>query len=89
MQRVQCIFSGRVQGVGFRATAVGVARRHAVTGTVRNLPNGTVELEAQGEGTAVDAFLADVGVHFSGHVDRMVREEVGVIPSEVGFRIER
>jgi acylphosphatase len=87
MQRVHCLFTGRVQGVGFRATAVAIARRHAVTGSVRNLANGTVELEAQGERAAVDAFLADVADHFAGCIDHMVCQDTAVIPGEAGFRI--
>ena len=46
--RVRIIYAGRVQGVGFRATAAGIARRHAVTGYVRNLPDGTVEAVFEG-----------------------------------------
>ena len=54
------IYSGHVQGVGFRITAFQVAQRHAVAGFVRNLPDGTVELLAEGEPAQVDSFLADV-----------------------------
>jgi acylphosphatase len=53
-------YSGRVQGVGFRATAADTARRFAVAGWVRNLPDGRVELLAEGEPVAVDGFLAAV-----------------------------
>ena len=42
------IFAGRVQGVGFRFTAHNVARRYDVSGYVRNRPDGTVEMFAQG-----------------------------------------
>jgi len=53
-------YSGNVQGVGFRASAVWIARRHEVCGWVRNLADGRVELLADGSDTAVLDFLADV-----------------------------
>jgi acylphosphatase len=61
-------YSGHVQGVGFRATAVGIARRYAVSGWVRNLPDRRVELLAEGEATAVLAFLADVRERMADHI---------------------
>lgn len=53
-------YTGRVQGVGFRVTAESVAGRYRVTGTVRNLPDGRVELLAEGTRPDVEAFLAAV-----------------------------
>jgi len=47
--RAHMIFSGRVQGVGFRYNAYEIAMKLGLTGYVRNLNDGTVELEAQGE----------------------------------------
>lgn len=52
------IYHGRVQGVGFRWTARSTAADFAVVGYVRNLPDGTVELLAEGEEREVKAFLA-------------------------------
>lgn len=49
------VVSGRVQGVAFRASTVAEARRLGVTGWVRNLPNGDVEVLASGEDHAVRA----------------------------------
>ena len=46
--RMQVFYSGRVQGVGFRYTAKSVATGFEVTGTVRNLPDGAVAVEAEG-----------------------------------------
>ncbi len=57
-QRCRVSYSGRVQGVGFRATARSLARGFAVSGYVRNLPDGRVELLVEGEPEAVDSFLS-------------------------------
>ena len=54
------IYSGSVQGVGFRYTTQHVAGAFAVSGYVRNLPSGDVELVAEGEADQVDGFLAKV-----------------------------
>jgi acylphosphatase len=58
MRRVRAIVTGRVQGVGYRASTVDEARDHGLTGWVRNLPDGSVELEAQGDAARVSALLA-------------------------------
>jgi acylphosphatase len=58
--RKRVLYAGRVQGVGFRYTACGIARGFPVAGHVRNLPDGRVELVAEGEPAEVAAFLAAV-----------------------------
>jgi acylphosphatase len=63
------IYAGRVQGVGFRVTAFHLARDFAVAGTVRNLPDGTVELVAEGAPDQVEAFLGAVRRDMSGYVE--------------------
>ena len=54
--RVRIFYSGHVQGVGFRYTAKTVAAGFEITGGVRNLPDGRVELIAEGERTELEAF---------------------------------
>ena len=56
--RVRVLVEGRVQGVAFRAYAVDEARRLRVAGWVRNLPDGRVEAEAEGERAALEALVA-------------------------------
>ena len=57
IERRHVFYRGRVQGVGFRATAWHLARRFAVAGFVRNLDDGRVELVAEGRPGEVAAFL--------------------------------
>lgn len=59
-KRVRVNYSGRVQGVGFRFTCQRLSAAFPVVGHVRNLPDGSVELVADGDSAAVDAFLAAV-----------------------------
>ena len=53
-------FSGHVQGVGFRYQVREVAKGFNVTGYVKNLADGRVLMEAEGESAEVDAFLAEI-----------------------------
>jgi acylphosphatase len=59
---------GKVQGVGFRYTASEIAHHYPVTGYVINLLDGQVELVAEGEANAVDAFLAAVAGKLAGYI---------------------
>lgn len=76
MERRTYLFSGNVQGVGFRQTAVDVAARHDVAGYVRNLDDGRVEMVIEGPSVEVDQvvqtlhermdyFIRDVKSHTS------------------------
>ena len=60
MKRMQVFFSGTVQGVGFRFTAERLARRFSVTGFVRNLDDGRVEVTAEGEESFLVEFLTAI-----------------------------
>ena len=53
-------YSGRVQGVGFRATTARVAGRFPIEGYVENRPDGTVRLIAEGDPEEVDLFLLSI-----------------------------
>jgi len=54
--RLQIFYSGRVQGVGFRYTVKTLASGFEVTGTVRNLSDGRVEMVAEGTREELEAF---------------------------------
>ena len=55
-QQMTVFYSGRVQGVGFRYTVKSLTAGFEVTGTVRNLDDGRVEMIAEGERGELDAF---------------------------------
>ena len=57
MNRKICYFAGHVQGVGFRYTAQELARGFNVTGFVRNLPDGRVELVIEGPDDETDGLI--------------------------------
>jgi acylphosphatase len=64
-RRMTVLYSGHVQGVGFRYTAKTVATGFDVTGTIRNLSDGRVELVAEGKRAELEAFrtaLHDAGL---------------------------
>ena len=58
LKSVRAVVSGRVQGVGFRYSTADQANRHHLTGWVRNLASGQVEVFAQGPDPDVDRLVA-------------------------------
>jgi acylphosphatase len=72
--KVVC-FAGRVQGVGFRYTTQRLAEGFPVTGYVRNLPGGEVELVAEGETEMVQGFLDAVTRQMAGYIDEQTMLE--------------
>lgn len=60
MVRADVRYEGRVQGVGFRATARHLSQNYEVTGFVRNEMDGSVRLVAEGEQAEVDSFLNEI-----------------------------
>jgi acylphosphatase len=66
-------YTGKVQGVGFRATTADIARDYPVTGWVKNLADGRVQLLVEGPEDAVDKFLKAVHTRWK---DNIEKEEV-------------
>lgn len=66
--RKRIVFSGRVQGVGFRFTTERIAAGFAVTGYVRNLSDGRVELLAEGEESTIEKFQQAVELSMGDHI---------------------
>ena len=81
------IFSGKVQGVGFRFTAHRMAGRHQLTGYVRNVRDGTVEMLAQGSAEDIDNCIRDIQDCLAGYVRDVEIEEVPPNPAYKDFRI--
>ena len=71
MERRTYYFGGHVQGVGFRYTAQHLARNHPVSGYVRNLPDGRVELVAEGEAKDLDAMLEALKRQMEGFIRKL------------------
>ena len=63
--RRELIFSGRVQGVGFRYTSCQVASRYPVTGWVKNLGDGNVQMVVEGAADDIDRFIRDVELNLN------------------------
>jgi len=70
-RNLDAIFHGTVQGVGFRYTTTRLAGEYDVAGIVRNLPDGTVQLVAEGEEAEIRAFLNALRQRLGRHVRRV------------------
>ncbi len=66
--RLEVHFSGRVQGVGFRYTTRQIALGYTVTGLVRNLEDGRVQMIAEGAETEVQEFLREIQSQMQHHI---------------------
>lgn len=82
-------YTGRVQGVGFRATAAATASGFAVTGWVRNERDGSVVLEAQGTAWDVERFLEAIGERLARFIRGADRHGAMVVAGERGFVVRK
>ncbi len=81
------VFTGHVQGVGFRFTAHRMAGRHQLAGFVRNLPDGSVEMVAQGAAQDIDDCVADIKESFPEYVREVTVNDIPPDPNRTDFRI--
>ena len=88
MKATRVLYEGYVQGVGFRWTAKRIAQGYDVTGWVRNLPDGRVELKVSGEDDEVAAFLGAIREStLGGHIAAEHTAEIQIPSPFKGFRI--
>jgi len=87
MKCLHIYFSGRVQGVGFRYTSRYLASKYNLSGWVKNLPDGRVELLIQGEEKVIEDFLRDLNEEFKGYIMDTQIENVSIDESLKGFHI--
>lgn len=84
--RKQYVFSGRVQGVGFRYSAQYLAQGLGVTGWVKNEWDGTVVMEAQGDEETLSLLIQKLRTRSFIRID-YVAETVIPLCSEYGFHV--
>jgi acylphosphatase len=82
-------YSGQVQGVGFRASVERMARDYPVTGWVKNLSDGRVQLVVEGPEAAVTKFLMAVRTHWKRYIDKEQTEDRKPTGEYKGFTIRR
>lgn len=87
--RRRVLFSGRVQGVGFRFTVATIAQRFPVSGTVRNLPDGSVELIEEGKPAVLDDFEREIQRAFLDNIEGIDSQQVEIDTPMNGFEIRR
>jgi len=80
-------FSGRVQGVGFRYQTLQVAREFEVSGWVKNLPDGRVQLEAEGRPGEVRDFIEALRERMEGYIRKAEQTDGTRAPQFSGFTI--
>jgi acylphosphatase len=81
-KRLQIYYTGSVQGVGFRWTVKMLARGYEVTGVIRNLPDGRVELVAEGSRDELSAFRDGIRESELGHFIRQEQLQWGEAKNE-------
>jgi acylphosphatase len=68
MKRRRCLFSGRVQGVGFRYTAQSIASKYDIRGYVMNLADGCVELLMEGDESEMERVVTEIQEKLDGFI---------------------
>lgn len=88
MVRYNLIFKGRVQGVGFRFRAKMIADQFGLTGNIKNLYDGAVECNIQGDREKILAFIEKLNGNSFIHIENVIKEKINIIENEKGFNIK-
>ena len=75
MKAYKVIYSGKVQGICFRATALDMSASFDVTGYVMNLEDGSVELVVEGEDPEVMDFISKIDKQFETNIEQNKKTE--------------
>ena len=67
-KQIHVIFSGQVQGVGFRYTTESIANQLGLSGWVKNIRGGDVEVLAEGEEAVLEDIISRLEEQFSGYI---------------------
>lgn len=87
VHHVAVLLTGRVQGVGFRYQALQVAKGFEVSGFVMNLPDGRVQLEAEGAAGEVTEFITAIQERMEGYIRKTEQSAGRRAPRFQGFNI--
>lgn len=87
VQHETVYFNGHVQGVGFRYTTMQVAREFEVSGYVKNLLDGRVLVEIEGQTREVKDFINALEERMHGYIRHTERESERREPMFIGFVI--
>lgn len=89
LKRLQVLYKGRVQGVGFRYTVDGIAQETGVTGWVRNLPGGDVEVVMEGSEPQINDTLERIRLSAVGkHITKCSKNWQDYRKEFTEFRVE-
>ena len=80
-------FVGRVQGVGFRYTVLRMAGQYEIAGYVRNLPDRTVEIVAQGSESDIRHYLEEIQTYYGSSIRDIKTLDITADPRVTDFRI--
>lgn len=86
-RRIEAVYKGRVHGVGFRYTAERLAHQFKVTGFVRNMPDGTVDLVAEGEENTLKVFLNTLKQTMEPYIHEVSESWMAATVEFTGFEI--